>query len=146
MSRPQNPVTRRPTIPEVNRLDHQIALHNGTTAVLELSRQRVQLTKLSPPTSLSTRIEQLTRELGHQRLEIQFYRQCFEVLQILRDESYGVYQELFLALHLDYATGLERPLDRLREALEASVGAEDSARRAWMDYWGIHEEVDDNFI
>jgi hypothetical protein len=91
-------------------------------------------------------MEQLTRELGHQRQEIQFYRQCFEILQKLREESYGVYQEQFLALHLGQADGMEEPLDRLHRALEASVRAEVGAKQAWMEYWGIDEEADDDFI
>ena len=139
-------ITPRPTIPEVNRLDHQIALHNGSTSILELSRERVRLTKMSSSASLSTRIEQLTRELGHQRQEIQFYRQCFEILQKLREDSYGAYQELFLALHLGEADGMEGPLDRLHKALETSVRAEAGAKRAWLGYWGIDEEADDDFI
>ena len=144
--KPCEAITRRPTIPEVNRLDHQIGLRDGSTSVLELSRKRVQLTKLSPPVSLSTRIEQLTRELGHQRQEIQFYRQCFEILQKLREESYGVYQELFLALYLDQPERLEEPLNQLRSALEGSARREAKAKRAWMDYWGIDEEEDYDFI
>ena len=109
--KPCKAITRRPTIPEVNRLDHQIGLRDGSTSVLELSRKRVQLTKLSPPVSLSTRIKQLTRELGYQHQEIQFYWQCFEILQKLHEESYGVYQELFLVLYLNESKGLEEPLN-----------------------------------
>ncbi|KIM93207.1 hypothetical protein OIDMADRAFT_93667, partial [Oidiodendron maius Zn] len=80
--------------PEVNRLDHQISLQNGSTSVLEFSPSRVQLAKLAPRPTPSARVEELTRELGQMRQEIQFYRQCFEILQRLRDKSYGVYQQI----------------------------------------------------
>jgi hypothetical protein len=108
----------------------------------------VQLTKLIPPSDLSTRVEQLTRELGHQRQEIQFYRQCFENLQELRDVSCGVYQELYLAVFLGQPEGLGEPLDRLHRVLERSIRGEAGAKRVWMEYWGIGKEaeVDDRFF
>ncbi|KAH8674403.1 hypothetical protein BGZ60DRAFT_351967, partial [Tricladium varicosporioides] len=64
-------------------LDHQIHLQNGSTSVLELSQQRVQLSKRNPPLSPFARVEELTRELSEIRQETQFYRQSFGNLQKL---------------------------------------------------------------
>ncbi|KAH7370286.1 hypothetical protein BKA65DRAFT_488085 [Rhexocercosporidium sp. MPI-PUGE-AT-0058] len=106
--------------PSINSLDHQIGLQNGSTSILELSRQRLQLAKQNPPLNLSARIEELTRELGHQRQEIQFYRQAFENLQRFRETVYDLSQQLFLAHYLDHD---------LRNALEDSKRREFKAKR-----------------
>ena len=60
---PPNPPRAKP--PGVNRLDHQIGLHNGSTSALELSKQRIQLAKKNNPQNLNARIEELTREVGN---------------------------------------------------------------------------------
>jgi hypothetical protein len=124
--------------PEVNKLDHQIGLQNGSTSVLELSPQRVQRGKLNPPLNLSARVEELTRDLGHLRQEIQFYRQCFEILQRLRERAYDVYQQLFLAHYLDHdPKRLDELITHLHHGLEESVRREAKAEKAWMEFWGI---------
>jgi len=142
---PRNqPKTSIPSIPPrsnppgVNRLDHKIHLQNGSTSVLELSPQRIQLTKQNPPSSLSARIEELTRELGNQRQEIQFYRKGFENLQRLRETCYDAYQQLFLANYLDHNfERLNELIVQLHRALEDSVRREVQAEKAWMEFWGI---------
>jgi hypothetical protein len=124
--------------PSINKLDHQIRLHNGSTSILELSPQRLQLAKQNPPVSLSARVEELTRELGHLRQEIQFYRQGFENLQRLRETVYDVSQQLFLAHYLDHdVSRLDDIIAQLRNALEDSKGREFKAKKAWMEFWGI---------
>jgi hypothetical protein len=137
-ARPKNPALLPPLKPpEVNRLDHQISLRNGSTSVLEFSPQRVQLAKLAPRPSLSARIEELTRELGQMRYEIQFYRQCFEILQKLRDDSYRVHQQLFQEHYLDPSSNrIGQLIARLHRALEESVRREAGAKRVWVDFWG----------
>jgi hypothetical protein len=142
---PRNqPKTSVPSIPPramplgVNRLDHQILLQNGSTSVLELSPQRVQLAKQNPPPNLSARVEELTRELGNQRQEIQFYREGFENLQRLRETCYDAYQQLFLANYLDHNfERLNELIVQLHRALEDSVRREVQAEKAWMEFWGI---------
>jgi hypothetical protein len=124
--------------PSINNLDHQIRLQNGSTSILELSRQRLQLAKQDPPLNLSARVEELTRELGYQRQEIQFYRQAFENLQRFRETVYDLSQQLFLAHYLDHDVGrLEDVIAQLRNALEDSKRREFKARRDWMEFWGI---------
>jgi hypothetical protein len=88
--------------------------------------------------SLSARVEELTRELGHQRQEIQFYRQGFENLQRLRETVYDVSQQLFLAHYLDHdVSRLDDIIAQLRNALEDSKRREFKAKKAWMEFWGV---------
>ena len=128
----------------MNQLDHQIGIQNGLTSVLEFSPQRLQVAKLSPAPDLATRIEELTREAGQLRYEIQFYRQCFEILQQLRTKSYEVYQQIFLAHYLDHdADRLNEIMTELHRALEQSVRLEAAAKRTWMYFWGIDLKADE---
>jgi predicted RNase H-like nuclease (RuvC/YqgF family) len=131
----------RPLPPQgVNRLDHYISLQNGSTSALELSSQRIQLSKQKRSLNLSTRVEELTKELGHLRHEIQFYRQSFENLQRLRGSCYDIYQQLFLAFYLDREfEHLQELMARLHQALEKSLKSEAIAEKDWMEFWGIND-------
>jgi hypothetical protein len=123
--------------PEANRLDLQIGLRNGSTSVLDFSPRRVQLAKLAPRPTPSVRIIELTRELGQMRQEIQFYRQCFEILQRLRDKSYDVYQQIFREFCLNPGPGrLGELMAQLHDALEESMRHEAAAKKAWIGFWG----------
>jgi hypothetical protein len=79
------------------------------------------------------------------RQEIQFYRQCFEILQKLRDKSYGVYQQVFLEHCLDPGSDrLSELIAQLHHALEESVRHEAAAKRDWMGFWGRESnEIED---
>ena len=126
----------------LNRLDHRIRLSNGSTSVLELSQQRIQLSKQNVGSDLSIRVEELTRETGNLRQEIQFYREAFQNLQRLRQTCYDAYQQLILANYLDQNfERLHELILQLHQALEDSVRREAQAEKAWMDFWGIeHDE------
>jgi len=124
--------------PGINRLDHQIRLYNGSTSALELSQQRIQLAKNNSPPDLAARVEELTREVGNQRREIQFYREAFENLQRLRETCYDAYQQLFLANYHDHNfERLNELLVQLHLALEDSMRREVKAEKAWMEFWGV---------
>lgn len=70
------------------------------------------------------------------RYEIQFYRQCFEILQRLRDESYKVHQQIFLEHYLDPGSNrIGQLIARLHRALEESVRREAGAKRVWTEFW-----------
>lgn len=103
------PVLLRAKALDVNRLDHQTGFQNGSTSALEISPQRIQLAKQNRSPNLTTRVEELTKDLGYLRYEIQFYRQGFGNLQRLRETCCGIYLQLSLALHLDHSS------DRLHE-------------------------------
>lgn len=111
--------------------------------MLELSQQRVQLAKRSAGSDLSARVEELTRETGNLRQEIQFYREGFENLQRLRETCYDAYQQLILANYLDQNfERLHELILQLHRALQDSVQREVQAEKAWMEFWGI--EYDEN--
>jgi hypothetical protein len=124
--------------PAVNELDHQIGTHNGSTSVLEISPQRVQVAKRHPAPDLTTRLEEVTREVGQMRPEILFYRQCFEILHRLRSDCYDVYHQAFLTHYLDQDPArLGDLMTQLQGALEQSARLEAEAKRAWLDFWGV---------
>ncbi|KAL5345185.1 hypothetical protein ACLOAV_008257 [Pseudogymnoascus australis] len=124
---------------EVNRLDHQIQRHNGSTTVVELSRQRLQLAKHKPIINLHARVEELTKELCNVRHEVQFYRQCFEILQKLRETTYSVYEQLlfFSHCHESDSERLKELVAQLHHSLEESMRREVDAEKLWMEFWGI---------
>ncbi|KAL5349537.1 hypothetical protein ACLOAV_005832 [Pseudogymnoascus australis] len=135
-SAPALPLRSRP--PELNRLDHQIHLQNGSTSILGFSRHSLRQAKQKPTPSPSRRVYELTKELGGLRQEIQFYRECFEVLQRLRESAYDVYQQQFLAGHS--SKRMTELISQLHHALEDSVRREVDAEKCWMESWGGHTE------
>jgi len=131
--------------PGVNSLDHSIFRQNGSTSALEFTAHRLQSAKFKPVPDLMTRIEELTKENGHLRQEIQFYRQCFEVLQRLRETSYNVYQQLFFlaASTTLSADRLQELVVQLHRGLEDSVKREIKAEKEWKAFWGIKFSFED---
>lgn len=124
--------------PAVNSLDHSIYRQNGTTSALDCTRRRLQSTKFQPAPNLLTRVEDLTRELGHLRHEVRFYRKCFELLQRLRETSYDVYQQLFLASYFPPdPEHLQKLTMKLHRELENSVRQEVKAEKDWKAFLGI---------
>lgn len=83
--------------------------------------------------------------MGRLRYEIQYYRQCFEVLQRLRDKSSDVYQQMFLAQYLDHDYDrLDDLMTELHRMLEESVRLEVAAKRVWIDSCGIDHDEKEN--
>lgn len=121
---------------EVNRLDHQIQRHNGSTTVLELSPQRLQLAKHKPIINLHVRVEELTKELCNVRQEVHFYRQCFEILQKLRETTYKTYEQLLLVTHCHDPDSqrLKELIVHLHHSLEESMRREVDAEKLWMEF------------
>jgi len=124
--------------PGVNAIDHSIYTKNGSTSALEYAEHRLQAAKLKPTPDLVTRLEELTRELGYQRQEIHFYRQCFENLQRLRENSYDVFQQLFITTYIPPTQDhLKELMGQLHRGLEDSVQREAKAEKEWKAFWGI---------
>lgn len=65
---------------------------SGSTSALEYTTHQHQAAKREPDPDMVT----LTREMGYLRQEISFYRQCHAILQLVREKSYDVYQQLLL--------------------------------------------------
>ena len=111
---------------------------------LELTPQRLQSSKYEPVADARTRIEDLTREMGHLRQEIKFYRECFEVLQRLRETAYDVYQQLFLASYFPTTEERMHQLTiQLHRGLEDSMRREVEAEREWKSFWGIAMDTEE---
>jgi hypothetical protein len=129
--------------PNINVHDHNILQQQGHTSAIEFTPQRLRSTKQAPILSPMARIEELTRELGYLRHETHFYRRCFETLHRLREASYHVYQELFLAIYLAPPSRekLYEILQHLHQALEESMTREVRAEKSWMAFWGL--EIDE---
>ena len=138
LQQPSRPINGSSRPPEVNSLDHAIACQNGSTSVLDFSSRRLQPLKSKPKLNLMTRIEQLTKETGYLRQEIKFYRQCFGDSQHLRESSFDVYQQLFLASASSLSPEhLQKLVVQLHNALEKSVRMEVKAEKEWKAFWGL---------
>jgi hypothetical protein len=121
---------------------------------LEAQNQRLQLAKSAPKLDLSHRLEELTKENGHLRLEIKFYRDCFGFAQQFRDVVEQIAQELqieyFLSavnLRVDESVGqrlsavdtLETSkglVDSLRKAVDEFIRKQGLVEEAWLAFWG----------
>lgn len=124
--------------PEINLIDHQIHLRNGSTSALDLTAQRIQYAKTQTILNPMERIEELIREMGQLRQEIQFYRECYSVLHRLRETAYDVYQQLFLQYYYEpHPDQLHQLTIQLHRGLEDSVKREAQAERRWKEFWGI---------
>jgi hypothetical protein len=129
---------RKSNPPGINALDYSISQHNGYTIALEFSAQRLQSMKYEPVPDLQTRLEELVRETGYLRHESNFYRECFGVLQRLRETSYDVYQQLFLESYFPTdGDRLSRLTIQLHHGLEDSIRREVAAEKEWKAFWGL---------
>jgi hypothetical protein len=144
LRQPSRPINGSSRPPEVNSLDHAIACQNGSTSVLDLSSRRLQPLKSEPKLNLVTRVEQLTKETGYLRQEIKFYRQCFGDSQQLRESSFDVYQQLFLASASSLSPEhLQKLVAQLHNALKKSVRMEVKAEKEWKEFWGLKCSFDE---
>ena len=81
--------------------------------------------------------------MGYLRQEIKFYRECFEVLQRLRETAYDVYQQLFLASYFPPSEErLHQLTVQLHRGLEDSMRREVAAEREWKSFWGLDMDVE----
>ncbi|OAL56164.1 hypothetical protein IQ07DRAFT_608278 [Pyrenochaeta sp. DS3sAY3a] len=82
--------SRRPL--EINSIDHIIRCYGGRTVASEMDPGYMQHSKR--PEDLAQYISYLNRRNGELRLEITFYRQCFEHSQALREKLSSLSQDL----------------------------------------------------
>jgi hypothetical protein len=129
--------------PEVNELDHRIGLAGGSTIALEATAHRMQASKVKPPADLRIRIEELTRENGYLRLEIQYYRGCFTFNQGFHETVNTICQQQQLAYYLD-AVQNEDAIEyfnelttELQRALHLVADEQLKADESWLASWGI---------
>jgi hypothetical protein len=133
----------RHDLPEINSLDHQIALARGSTMALETTRTRLKCSKSRNRLSLQELKEERICQRDQQENENQFYRSCFENLLNLTMSIIDVSQELTLQYHFEPEA---RPLDnervfqavrKLRVALEQSRIREAQAEQIWKRQWKV---------
>jgi hypothetical protein len=87
------------------------------------------------------RVEELQRELDVLRKEVQFYRECFEMLQCLRETVEDVDQQLFLIYFFDetqseLSTSLSQIYNELHSGLNLSIKSQIKAEEDWVEFWG----------
>lgn len=148
--KPVLPLTLMPVIlpirhdlPEINALDHQIALARGSTMALETTRSRLRGTKARHRLSLSELKEEKIRQRDQQEHENDFYRTCFKNLHQLVTVVIDSIQELALQYHFEpEATPGGNPrllqtIQLLRLAVENSRAQEAKAEQEWTRQWNI---------
>ncbi|KAL3250216.1 hypothetical protein ABHI18_011324 [Aspergillus niger] len=69
----------RHDLPEINLIDHQIALAWGTTMALETTRVRLRNAKKNGPPSLRDTLEEKWRQWKLQEDENRFFRTCLRI-------------------------------------------------------------------
>lgn len=137
--RPNNFRDSRP--PHFNAIDHVISQHHGSTFALDFSTAKIQSSKGEIFPDVQVRLEELTREIGYLRQEVKFYRECFVILQELRETAYDVYQQLFLASYFPPDAGrLHQLTTQLHHGLERTMRQEIAAGNDWKSFWGVELE------
>lgn len=137
------PLPPRHELPEINPLDHQIALARGSTMALETTRARLDVSKYHKRMSLAELREEKISQRDRQEEENQFYRSCFENFRQLATtaieaSAVETTQDLSLQSHFEPEqanTNLKLALDRLRVALENSRVQEAQAEQEWKRKW-----------
>ena len=133
----------RHDLPEINSLDHQIALARGTTIALETTRARLRLSKTASSSNLNELKDEKLIQLEQQEYENIFYRSCFDTFHQLVVMTIGSIQDLTLQYHFEPEVSpcgnahLMQTIDNMRAALERSVAQETEAEQEWKRQWGI---------
>ncbi|KAL3252725.1 hypothetical protein ABHI18_009927 [Aspergillus niger] len=135
---------RRPTdsparhdLPEINLIDHQIALAWGTTMALETTRLWLQNAKKNGPRSLRETLEERWRQWKRQEDENRFFRTCLKFFDDLAAVAVEVSDDLIQQHEFEpevSPVGNRRILlgmRKLQEALSDSHGKEARAREEW---------------
>ena len=133
----------RHDLPEINSLDHQIAVARGSTIALETTRTRIQSSKSQNRLSLSELREEKLRQRDQQETENQFYRACFENLHQLLLDVVEAAQDLTLHYHFEPEASpvgnehVQQAIHKLRAALDQSRVHEAQAEQAWKRQWSL---------
>lgn len=137
------PLPTKHDLPEINSLDHQIALARGSTIALETTRTRLQCSKTGGRLSLPERREEKLRQWERQESENRFYRSCCDIFHDLSAVAIDASQDLTLQSHFEpevNPVGNVRVLQaahRLRSALEQSRTLEAQAEQEWKRQWNV---------
>lgn len=130
-------------LPEINPLDHQIALAHGSTMALETTHTRLQRAKTDQPLSLRRSREKKLRQWKDQKEENRFYCKCLESFRKLSRMALGACQDLLLQYCFEPEvspvgnTRVLETVEKLRTALEWSRAQEARAEHRYKQQWNI---------
>lgn len=133
----------RHDLPEINSLDHQIALARGSTIALETTRTRLQKSKEQKRLSLTDLKNQKLDERIEQESENDFYRSCFANFRELAMATIKAINDLELQYYFEPEAepmgnqSLQKALEILRVTLEDSRNCEAKAEHLWKQRWNI---------
>lgn len=133
----------RHDLPEINSLDHQIALARGSTIALETTRTRLQKSKGQKRLSLPDLKDQKLNERIEQESENDFYRSCFTNFRELAMATIKAIDDLELQYYFEPEAepignkNLQKVLQTLRIILEDSRNREAKAEHLWKQRWNI---------
>ncbi|KAK6609676.1 hypothetical protein H4I96_03607 [Botrytis cinerea] len=127
--------------PDMTPMDHAILQNNGVTTAIELNPRSLQAYKYSPTLNPVQQIEELTRENGRLRHEIDFLRQCSKIDYEFRDTVYRIYQQVYLIqafLIFDQIPDIRERLEKVFNRYHEKV---DKARASWLAFYEIRHDA-----
>jgi hypothetical protein len=131
----------RPPEPSLN--DHRIGCQEGSTTALELMTHRLQAAKEQRPKTEAQRRDDLIRENGNLRQEIQFYRTCTDRAQEMRNGAHEIAQKMMLVFLFEgeHPRELDEVGHQLAQELQQHVdnysAAVYEAEEEWMSFWNV---------
>ena len=140
---PRVPGRQRHQPPEINLLDHEMAMGRGSTMALETTRSRLQSSKRQPQRTFSQMKEEKLHQRTQQQHENDFYRECFESFHVLVMMILDAIQSLALHFHFNPHVNppgsprVLRAIILLRVAIDKSRAGESSAEREWKKHWHV---------
>ena len=130
-------------VPEINTLDHEIALARGSTIALETTRTRLQRSKTDRRLSLRESREEKLQQWEHQEHENQFYHMCLAIFQELSRVAIDLSQDLALQHCFEPEVSpagnarVQQAAHKLQRALEQSQEREAQAAHRWKRRWYV---------
>jgi hypothetical protein len=131
------------SFPEINSLDHQIAMAGGSTMVVETTRPRLKVSKKSPKITPRALKKQWLQQRSQQERENEFYSGCFRNFHRLVATVMDSTQDLALQYHFNPGTSpagdprLIRTIVLLKTALDKLRAKEAQAEAEWKRQCGV---------
>ncbi|CAG7945611.1 unnamed protein product [Penicillium nalgiovense] len=141
MPRATNTLPAKHDLPEINSLDHQIAMARGSTMALETTRVRLQSSKSDHRRSLPESRSEKIRQWQQQKYENEFYQSCFNNFHELSKSAIDAVEDLtpesYFISECTSTRNLKviQAIRHLREILEKSRAQEARAEQNWKSQW-----------
>ncbi|KFY68433.1 hypothetical protein V496_01055 [Pseudogymnoascus sp. VKM F-4515 (FW-2607)] len=100
-------------------IDIEVGRRGGSTIALDATAEAMQRAKKDPPKNLTERIEQLTRENGALRLQLEYHQKIRGPICQLRDDAQFAVDKIGNAL-VRFTAEEDRAAQDLQEAMEAA--------------------------